>query len=270
MSSSEVAVVGLGATGAFVARAAYDMGFRVTVYVHGTANVTPPGAFWLHWIPKDVSGDFSSKPITILGKGKPETYTRLQWGKSYYKGLTSSFPEMKMIEDGYNPVEVLPRLVPDEVKIEYVPYPFSDTDVDDLVKGFQHVFQTFPRKLDLEIQPERIPYVAASRMGVVDPEQNVVVYNGTGKGLVVREAYLFGNHFMEFPKHMTKADLEEAGVDLQGFNTIVLKDLAPNTNRIKFTHSTGRVHLMGRFAEWDRRCLSHDCYERTVEVLRHG
>lgn len=266
MANGEVAVVGLGATGSFVARAAYDCGYKVTVYVHGNPNATPPGAFWLHWIPDDVSGVFSSKPIRIIGKGWEEVYTRRQWGKSWYKGLTSSFPREPVIEEGYNPAEVLPELVPDEVKIEIVPYPFSDRDVEDLARGFDFVFQTFPRKVDIEAQPERIPFVAAAKFATSDPDRNVVVYNGLDddRNIVVREAMLFGNHFLEFPKHMLLPEVKKL-YPLDGWHTVVLKDLAPNTLPVE--QPGNKLFLMGRYAHWDRRCLSHDCYGRTVAIL---
>src|ERR1041385_5813278 len=107
MNNHKVAVIGLGAAGAFVARAAYDLGFDTTIYASGATNVTPPGAFWLHWLPDDLTGEFNSQTIRIIGKGKEEAYTKLQWGQSWYKGLSSSFPVEPVIEQGYNPVEVL-------------------------------------------------------------------------------------------------------------------------------------------------------------------
>jgi hypothetical protein len=264
--NDEVAVVGLGPTGSFVARAAYDLGYKVTVYVHGDANKTPPGAFWLHWLPEDMTGEFAPKPIKIMGKGTQAEYVKLQWG-AYAKrmNITSSFPSKTVVENGFDPTEVLPQLVPDVVKIEYLPYPLSDVDVLDLTKGFRFVFQTFPRKADIATQPERVPFIAAAKFGTEDPNRNIVVYNGTGDGIVVREAILFGHHFLEFPKDMNIVDIKRQ-YDLSGYHWVELKDLAPHTKPVA---DPGKgLYLMGRLAQWDRRCLSHDAYNRTIEVLR--
>jgi hypothetical protein len=265
MNNHEVAVVGLGATGAFVARAAYDLGYRVTIYVHGKANTTPPGAFWLHWLPEDMTGQYQSRSIRIIGKGTQGNYVKLQWGAmSNRMNITSSFPIKEVIEKGYNPEEVLPHLVPDEVKIEYVPFPFSDGDVRDLRHGFEAVFQTFPRKIDIDNQPEKIPFIAAAKFSTEDPAINVVVYNGTGEGIVVREAILFGNHYLEFPKDMPIAEVKKK-YDLSGYHWVELKDLAPHTKPVP--QPGDGIYLMGRLAQWDRRCLSHDAYSRTVKIL---
>jgi hypothetical protein len=259
----EVAVVGLGASGAFVARAAYDAGYKVTVYVYGSTT-TPPGAFWLHWIPEEYDGQFQSKAIQIAGLGTAEQYTKLQWGELWYKGLTSSFPKEHMVEWGYNPQEVIPQLVPSSVKIEMISYPFSDTDVADLLRAYQFVFQTFPRQADIATQPSRVSFLAAAQLGVADPTQNLVVYNGKGQGIVVREAQLFGNRFLEFPKNVPLETVKKS-YDLTGWQTVSLKDLAPNTHPIS---QPGKgLYLMGRYAQWDRNCLSHDCYSRTISIV---
>lgn len=267
MNNRSVAVVGLGPTGAFVARAAIDCGYKVTVYVFGQSHLTPPGAFWLHWLPEDMTETFEPVEIKIIGKGKASNYVDLQWGKEIGKHYhtSSSFTEGMVIEEGYNPAQVLPKLVPDSVLIEYVAFPLSDIDVVGLTHSHQYVFQTFPRKVDVLTQPERIPYIAAARFDCKDPNQNVVVYNGTGNGIVVREAYLFGHHFLEFPKNMPLVEVL-GNYDLSDYQHVVLKDLHPATTPIQ-ADPLGRVYLMGRFAQWDRKCLSHDAYSRTVQIL---
>lgn len=270
MPDREVAVVGLGATGAFVARAAYDAGYKVTVYSYGEANTTPPGAFWLHWLPVDLTQQYTPQVITILGKGEEANYIKLQWGKTAnLKMVTSSFPTKPISEPGYNPADVLPTLLPAEVKMELTPYPFSDRDVQDLARGYDFVFQTFPRKVDMELQPNRIPFVAAAKMGVQPLGVNIVVYNGIGPkgGIVVREAMLFGNHFLEFPKGMSLKQVGEQ-YSLDGWKTVMLKDLSPHTKPIP--QPGDKVYLMGRYAQWDRKCLSHDCYQRTLNILKKG
>lgn len=267
MANNRVAIIGLGPTGAFAARAAYDLGWDVKIYATDMEYRTPPGAFWLHWIPDAVLNDYNAETINILGIGKAEEYVKRQWGKEFAK-LPSSFPVKPVAEKGYDPAEVLPHLVPAECEFMPVSHKLSDVDVRDIARAFDVVFQTFPTRESTEQQPALIPYIAAARFGW-EPRPgtgNMVVYNGSGKGVTVREAQLFGNHYLEFPKNMS---LAEVGMefDLTGYQHVVLRDLHPYTKPWQ-QDSKSKVQLIGRFAKWDRKCLSHDAYADVRRILK--
>lgn len=252
---SKIAIVGFGPTAVFAAKAAYDMGCQVEIYTDQQKPM-PPGATWLHWLPEDVSGMFTPTQIYVIGKGTSEQYTQRQWGKVY----PSSFPAKPVWEVGYDPMVVLDKLLPTVCNVNITPYRMSDADVKDLSVGFDLVFQTFPTRESKEQQPSLLPFVAAAKLGTEDPKKNYVVYNGTKDGIVVREACLFGNHFLEFPKGVEEEEVRATHTSpLTGYKLVTLKDLDPRTK--PWMGHDKKIKLLGRWAQWDRKVLSHDAYE---------
>lgn len=266
MDKRKVAIVGLGPTGSFAARAAYDMGCEVDIYVVGQGT-TPPGAFWLHWIPDTLPNETSPTQIYVEGKGNAKAYVKRQWGE-LAPGVTSSFPDKPVWEQGYDPQVYLKQLVPAACEEIHLPYQLSDGDVKDLSVKYDHVFQTFPTKESKMEQPGLLPFVAAARIGEADNTPNWVLYNGTNTGIVVREAVLFGSHFLEFPKNMS-LDEVAGQYDLDGWQTVVLKDLQPTTKPWA-QDPKSKVHLVGRMAMWDRKFLSHDAYAYVQKILKES
>ena len=261
-----IAIVGLGPTGAFAAKAAHDLKCDVEIFITGDLPATtPPGAFWLHWLPQDVSGSAKPVQVYITGEGSSDNYTKRQWGKVY----PSSFPTQPVWETAYNPADVLDKLVPSSCNMNFLQYPLSDTDIKDLSVAYDLVFQTFPTRESREYQPVLLPYVAAAKFGQEDPEKNYVFYNGktiaTG-GPVVREAVLFGNHFLEFPKQWTEEEVRH-GFDLTGYTVKILKDIDPITKPWPQPTSS-KIRLLGRWATWDRKVLSHDAYSMAQKFIR--
>lgn len=261
MSKIKVAVIGLGPSAAFAARAAHDMGCEVEIYTTG-ANKMPPGATWLHWLPEDVTNRFNPVQIYIVGKGTETEYVKRQWGT---KGASSSFPKEPVWEAGYNPSEVLDVLVPSQCNVNMIAYPMSDTDVKDLSQNYDLVFQTFASQEAKEFQPLLVPFVAAAKIGTQNPEKNYVVYNGTKEGIVVREAQLFGNLYLEFPKNMSEQEVRELH-DVTGFKLVTLKDLSPLSKPWQ-TPKDSKVKMIGRWAQWDRKFLSHDAYNLAMKFI---
>jgi hypothetical protein len=256
---SKIAIVGFGPTAVFAAKAAWDMGCQVEIYTDQQKPM-PPGATWLHWLPEDVSGQFRPVQIYVVGQGTSDQYTKRQWGQVY----PSSFPTKPVWEIGYDPTQLLDKLLPTECNVNLTPYRMSDADVKDLAVGFDLVFQTFPTREHRENQPQLLPFVAAARLGTEDPAKNYVVYNGAKEGIVVREASLFGNHYVEFPKGMTEEEVKGHNT-LSGYKVVTLKDLDPRTKPVQL--HTGKVRLLGRWAQWDRKVLSHDAYNLAVKFI---
>jgi hypothetical protein len=262
MDKRKVAIIGLGAAGAFAARAAYDMRCDVDIYVSGVTFTPPPGAFWMHWVPEDVTSQATPASIYIQGVGSATQYTKRQWGKPF----PSSFPATPVWETGYNPAEVLPLLVPAVCEEIHLPYPLSDADVLDISRKYDMVFQTFASKQSRAEQPPLRSFIAAAQFGIAPTDLHWVMYNGTPKGLVVREAQLFGNKFLEFPKDVGLAEIE-AQHDLTGYQSVMLKDLDPTTKPWQ-SDPKSKVKFVGRMAMWDRKFLSHDSYKYVQTVLQ--
>jgi hypothetical protein len=257
-----VGIIGMGPAAAFAYRAAVDAGFAVTIYQYGEPHKTPPGAFWLHWLPEDITKMFSPQPILIHGFGSEQEYLKLQWG-DLAKGITSSFPNKVVTEMGYDPAVVLPNLIPARANIMLLSKPLNDVDVLMLSRLHEFIFQSFPSEASKNVQPALLSFVAAATFGT-ERDGNWVMYNGTGSGIEVREAVLFGNHYWEFPKGMSEA-LVRSQIEIPGAHWVTLKDLHPRTEPWM---GTGNIHYIGRMAEWNRKRLSHEVYSIVSGLLK--
>lgn len=269
-----VAILGFGATGAFAAKAAYDAGADVTIITMSHGISVPPGSFWLHWIPTDVQHKYKPYFIQIESIGTEQEYFRKQWGVEKTKGRTSSFPHQQMFEVGYNPADILETLVPFEVEKQVVLKPLTTFAINIICDDYDKVFQTFPMQKHISEQPALVPYMAAAGIGKADPSKNLVVYHGDEHNIIVREATLFGNHYLEFPKGMVGDDFDINIAQLlmtingmQDYQWITLKDLALDTQPVQ-QDPANKIQLIGRFAEWNRKRLSHETYEQVFKIVR--
>lgn len=257
----KVAILGAGASGAFAAKACTDAGVETHMYYCDTGKVSP-GAFWLHWVPIDIVPQVPAYPIYIRCWGDEEEYRRRQWGGLAHL-TNSSFVSGITVEEGRDPSDVFPYLITSEVQRHITPKFLTEEEIKFMAKGFDLVLQTFPTKESLREQPALIPYIIiASDNAIHDP--NVVTYNGSGIGLWVRDAVLFGNHFVEYPKYVTRDEIEDHR-DLTGYKVITLRDIHPSTK--PWQKEKDNIHLIGRFAEWNRKRLSHEVYGLVKDLL---
>jgi hypothetical protein len=263
--NKNVAILGLGPTGAFAAKAAIDAGYQVTIYTIGDYHKFVPGPFWFHWIPEDLQQKFVPDQIYQLGKGTKSQYNSLQWGNLVTHVQQSSFPANGFVV-GYNAQKVIEDLIPMTAEVVMSAGAISDVDASDIAKSYDVVFQTFPTKLSKEQQPPLVPYCMASKLST--EKRNYVVYNGTGEGVVVRECNLFGRHYLEFPKNVTRSAILHA-MDMTGMDLVELKDLHPKTKPWRQPASTDpKIHLIGRWAEWQTHRLSHEIYSIVYGMLK--
>jgi len=277
----KVAILGFGPTAVFVARAAFDAGCEVTIFGKDDKMGTPPGAFWLHWVPDTIQAPLEPEKIIIHSSGKEEWYTQRQWmhaaPKFVWGELSSSFPEAPVAEFGYSPAATLSTILP-PYKMQYTTSMLDREAIQQIAPQFDATFQTFPEKAHFEYQPQLLPFVAAaapvSMLGPVYNEDNMgnrVYYNGTPQmeDVLVREAILFGMHYLEFGKGCSidyvHQPLRAERIDISKYQWVTLKDLHPHS--IPMEHDMKTVHLVGRMAMWDRKFLSHDAYEFTRAVL---
>lgn len=261
--SRKVAIIGLGPAGAYAAKAASDAGCEVDVYTFGEAKPAP-GAFWLHWLPEDLAKTHKHENIYVMGKGDAPHYGNLQWGDS---GLWGSFPEKPYWTKGWDFQKIFYSLLPMRCQVHQTAFPLSDTDIKDLSSQYDRIFQTFPKKMHLEIRPKKVPFVAAMAETSGEEPNNVVVYNGTGEGIVVREAVLFGNHYLEFPKGMSQEEVwSQHPLGEEDWKFVTLKDLHPATKPVQQDPGY-KVQLVGRWAEWNSKRLSHEVYKIVQDIL---
>ena len=263
-SKQTVAILGFGPTAVFAARAAHDAGCDVMIFSTTDVLRTPPGAFWLHWVPPIFQDEFERHKITITGTGNAEAYSQLQWGGIF----ASSFPSDTVVEEGYNP-EIMRQLLPNEVRFKLMDKFLTEDEIDMVADSFDFTFQTFPCKQHFKEQPPLIPFVAAAQFSSMIGKRNEVWYNGTGMGIIVREATLFGNHYLEFPKNYgITAVKQEHNMSLDGYHLIKLQDLSPLSTPVE--HPNPKVTLVGRMAQWSRKVLSHDAYALVKDRIENG
>ena len=265
---SKIAILGFGPAAAFAARAASDMGCQVVIHctLYGSY---PPGAFWFHELPPSMfdEGSFKLHDIAIRGIGTPKEYSRRQWGNPE---IPNSFPRSKeqTHDTGYSPKEVWDHIVPQDVEVLLSAYNFSDADVRDLASGYDLVLQSFPSKTHLSQQPVYLPYFMLHGDDEFGGSKgNVVIYNGKDDdSIVVREAILFGKHYMEFPKGREWEDIKRR-MDVRNMDAVVLRDMQPSTIPVRQPVET-KIRYIGRWACWDRTKLAHESYEDTLEFIK--
>lgn len=268
--SKKIAIIGMGAAAIYAAKAARDSGVQVEIFSYGGSFRTPVGAFWLHDIPESLKDKFAPVNIWQTGKGTAEAYIKLQWGDRARGVKESSFPRKGAFTLGYNPDDVLPVLLPMDAEVQLLAGPLSDTDIADLAKlrEYDLILQTFPTKESKQEQPRLIPFVTAGMHDPEDGRKNFLLYNGTGEGIVVREAHLFGNHYLEFPKFVTRAEIQRTcGDTLAGYILSDNLDMDPATKPwSKTSHS--KIKLIGRWAEWNQKRLTHEIYSIVCGMLK--
>lgn len=260
-----VAVLGLGPAGAYAARAAVDAGALVDVYAPAGKNNGAPGAFWLYSLPTSVPLITSATPIHIFSDGSEKIYREKQWGALAYKVNGSSFPRTEKVMRGYEPTKVLPALLPREAVVHPLNAPLQDSEVIELCKAYDHVFQTFPSQYSLKQQPPTVSYLIGRSPIAAPREENYVLYCGTKDTVVVRISQLWGNRYLEFPKELRLETLL-ANYPMYAEHTFTeVKDLHPDT--LTWTSPLRNLHYIGRWATWDKRWLSHMAYEYVQQIL---
>jgi len=261
---TRVAIIGAGPTAAFVAKACIDFGAYTTLYAHGDIGKIPPGAFYFHWLPPELAKKHIPIQILVQGKGTAENYVKLQWGTNFVS-TENSFPPQPRWEPAYNPSEVFSDLLSPKCVVQYIEFPFTDVNVEYLTTVYDLIFQTFPTQASKEKQPPLIPYYMGVRYGTEDENTPYISYNGTGRDIVVREASLFGNLFLEFPKNVGE-EFIKSNMDVTGFRLVELKDMHPDTK--PWISDNPKIKFMGRWAEWSTHRLTHEAYALTIAALQ--
>lgn len=257
----KVLILGAGASAAYCYRACRDNGIRPHVMAD-SISFNPAGAFFLHWIPPSIQ--LAPISITYLRVGTEEVYWRKQWQLDYVPNSTS-FPvadEQTVLGwDGRKGIEAMF----DGVSIDKIGK-LSDSDVRDISRHFDIVFQTFPTQKSLSKQPPMADiYIArctdtnASLPDWLNKYNNFILYNGEPYPVWVRLTRISGSISYEY-SHEAPQLLED------DFKIIRYKEPVPGTEPWD-EPPTKNVKLIGRLARWDRKYLSHHAYYDTVRAL---
>lgn len=266
-----IAILGTGASALFAAKAAKDLGHEPLVIGVKGFNF-PPGPFWFHWVPEDIKQKVKEYKITLIPEGTERKYQSLQWGRKP-RGVTSSFPKKIMDVVGYNPEEVYNAMK--QTFTLKMTKPLSEEEIRGLCYNYDLVFQTFPTEFSKEVQKPYQPYYMGALYNF-DPNsdfENFVTYNGTGDGIYVRKVLLWGNMFFEFPKNLALDEIKKVMTRIYPeMKYHLLHDMNPWTAPITLPIGAPKnLYLVGRWAEWNTKRLSHEAYNIVKEIIKtHG
>lgn len=268
-----VAVLGAGPSAAFGVAALKDLGVGTIHVLTTRINKPPKGAFWFHDLPPSVRKRFSPTPIAVFGVGTEQQYLWNQYGRQL--NIKSSFPSKLHQQHGYDPFAVWDVLW-EGIKIVKGKFFSGDDQIRNFAKDYDLVFHTFPSAASILRQSAilRYPVVVYDREPIYfpaclamedwqwyqrkacsflpDTEHNLCVYNGTSYLPWVRVTRRWGAIYIELP-----ATFEM----LKNLEYIWANALHPETcawvQKIE-----QNIYPLGRFAQWDRKTLSHHSYSR--------
>lgn len=265
----KIAILGTGASALFAAKAAKDAGHEPLII--GIKEFSfPPGPFWFHWVPDDVKAKMEGTKITVIPEGRERKYQSLQWGK-VPNGVKSSFPDRVAVVVGYNPSETAELM--SSMFMLKLPQALTDAQIRNYCEEWDLVFQTFPTKESKAVQQHPLmPYYVGALYNAGAATDNYVVYNGTGTGIWLRKVFLWGNLFFEFPKNLEldqiKPVMDRTYPNLEYHK---LYDMHPGTKPIQLPLSAPmNLHLVGRWAEWNTKRLSHEAYKIVKEIIQRN
>jgi len=259
VSNPKVAILGAGSVSAFILAACKEYGINPDIYTKGSAS-SPAGAFWYHWIPKSID-QIPSKTILIYSVGDPEGYVSKQWGsESRIDYRSSSFPRMVRSVQGWDPRKVYPIMMGFS-NIIYSGRDQGDEYSLDKSKEYDLVFQTYPTEHHKESKGSSLVFTPTTSYNLGGgTHYNSVIYNGNKDDEVVRLSILFDYIHYEWVKW--KVIKPDPNMIIGGFN-----DIHPSTEPVLESGIADNVILMGRYACWDRRLLSHEAYDETRVIL---
>lgn len=253
MASSKptVAILGTGPAAAFCHRACMDNGIAPEVYGERDHLEDPHGYFWLHGLPASsgAMASYALDTIYVIPVGELREYYGMQlWSDPT---ADTSVPDRAKVVNGYNWYDVKDWLWEGHRDIREVRF-YDMAHIREETKGFDLVFVTFsPPELARRQPPARKIWVTEEPCDR-KARTNWCLYNCTGWGTWLRTWQLFGARGTEWAED-------------PGGRAIVQRKLDP---RCATVQEQGKYVFVGRFAQWERKFLCHQAYDRAVSFLQ--
>lgn len=254
----KILIVGSGPSAAYAILACQACGVEPTVISNSQPHTNQAGAFFLHWLPEDFVHKTGAAAVEVywIPLGDKRTYLAKQGYDDL--ALPCSFPDDLKVVPMYSSAWL-------DAAWHGVDVRLGELDVEDMVRmattEFDFVFYTFPA-VKHGRQLEQFPVVDARTTA----DYNVIVYNGTTGGNWVRMTMAFGRLSFEYAHEVRWYDLPQH----QGlvFEKHLLREIPPRVLPLGASeYPAPNVIPIGRFAEWHRKRLSHEVYERVRLIL---
>lgn len=257
----KVAILGTGPSAAYAGMACETAEVEYEIISNKHPPQLYPGAFWARTNPLDYK--IPAFQVYISSVGSAIEYLKKQWGMVTEDWLLeTSFPKEARKEIVFDPIELFGVYWKDKL-VHFVP-DLNDADIADSATEYDFVFLTFPtQKSQKEWGQVLFQFPIASYRS--DSRQLYCIYDGDKDEQIVRMSNLFGYIHNEYaPGYIPKMEL--VGADGQ---ITWATDISPN---IAYSWDptdvpADNVILVGRFAQWDRKVLSHHAYAQTLEIL---
>lgn len=244
-----IAILGSGPSSMFITMACNEHGFVPAIFGKRSVHA-PAGAFYYHWLPEMYCNDVPLEDIEYFYLGNSRTYSEKQWDGRIYPSSFGSYHD----ELGYDPAKTHAEFLRKSEAVYIDAGILGDLDIYRICEMYCVVFCTFPNKQAYEmVRKVKRPVTVED----CDANKNRIIYNGLADVAWVRISELFGKRYTEYCK---MEDVPE--------NTkfVTIDDLHPDTEIPKIDKPFN-LHYVGRYAEMNRRLLSHSAYFKTLEVL---
>ena len=248
-----VAIIGAGPSAAFAYRACWENNLNPTVYASQFSN--PTGAFYIHEMPPACPSTVLAqyrKKVSWVGLGTENVYAEKMWGDPHVK---TSFPATPRIDIGYDPA-IISWLWTDVILKPCGK--LTDAGVAKLALRYDLVIQTFPTDQSKNHRTiEHIPVLTK----LIEPMDNILLLYSGDNSPWTRIAFCGNTISVEYPKTFPVTE------NLLFWSFSSVPDLPPETKR--WTKGPAdNVKLIGRFAQYDRKMLSHHAYKKTLRLLK--
>jgi len=251
-----IAIIGGGPSAAFAYRACWEMNLNPTVYAD--KFTTPSGAFYIHEMPPTCPPDVLQqyeKKVYWISIGTAEVYSEKMWNDP---SIETSFPIVPRMETGYDPA-IIKWLWTDLDRLQPCGK-LSDDGVVALAAQYDLVIQTFPT--DESKKYRTIEHVPVFTKSITPLDPIILLYSGDASPWV-RATFSGDKLSLEYPKEFPITS------DLIYWTFSSVPDLPPDTK--PWTKGPSPcVELVGRFAQYDRKMLSHHAYDRTMKLLKRS
>jgi len=265
MSNLKVVILGTGPSAAYAVMACIKLRVEYEIISNRGPTINFPGAFWPRLNPTSIP--LESRTINVYSIGTAQNYLAKQWGEVRSEWLEStSFPVNSREEVAYDPYLLFGEFWKHEdIRIMGN---LSDYIIKDLVTEFDLAFMTFATEKSKKVMEPyviRYPIVSHPIIGKLDDSTSLFcLYNGSGYNHIVRLSKLFGFVHAEYGKdYVLKQELVGDG------KITYVPDTWPNAPIWDPSDVPAKnVILVGRFAQWDRKVLSHNAYEFVLTKLQ--